>query len=61
MRANCKSRRGATVVQVAVLLAIITLAIVSVVKTLGTNAKTSITSTAGNVADPSTLPARFGS
>lgn len=61
MNAMQFNRRGVTTVQVAVMLAVITLAIISAVKTLGTNAKTSLTSTAGNVADPSTLPSRFGS
>ena len=61
MNATQRIRRGVTTVQVCVMLAVITLAIISAVKTLGTNAKTSLTTTAGNVANPSTLPSRFGS
>ena len=61
MNAMQRIRRGVTTVQVCVMLAIITLGIISAVKTLGTNAKTSLTTTAGNVANPSTLPSRFGS
>jgi Flp pilus assembly pilin Flp len=56
-----KPRRGVSTVQVALLLALITMAIVGAVKTMGTNAKTSLNTTATNVADPSSLPARFGS
>lgn len=61
MNIQMQTRRGVTTVQVAVMLVVITLAIVSGVKTLGTNAKTSLTTTSGNVANPSTLPSRFGS
>lgn len=61
MSSTLKRRRGITTVQVALLLALITMAIVGALKTMGTNAKTSLTTTAGNIADPSTLPARFGS
>ena len=61
MNAMERTRRGVTTAQVCILLAVISLVIVSAVKSLGTNAKTSLTTTAGNVANPSTLPSRFGS
>jgi Flp pilus assembly pilin Flp len=54
-------RRGISTAQAAVLLAVITLTIVAALRTLGTNARTNINTTAGNVANPATLPARFGS
>ncbi len=56
-----RQRRGITTVQTVVLLAVITLAVVSAVKTLGTNAKTKLTTTASDVANPANLPSRFGS
>jgi len=58
---NRKNRRGATTVQYCVMAAVITLVIVSAVRTLGTGTRTNMTTTAGNVANPATLPARFGS
>ena len=58
---NRKNRRGVTTAQYAVMAVVITLVIVSAVRTLGTNARTNMTTTAGNVANPATLPARFGS
>ena len=61
MRLATLKRQGITTVQICVLLALIVLVAVSALKNLGTNAKTSLNSTAGNVANPSTLPARFGS
>jgi hypothetical protein len=47
--------------QTAVLLAVLSLVVVAALKTLGTNARTNLNTTAGNVANPSTLPSRFGS
>jgi Flp pilus assembly pilin Flp len=56
-----RNRRGATVVQWAVIAAIVVIGIIAAVRSIGTNTGTHMTTTAGNVADPSTLPARFGS
>jgi Flp pilus assembly pilin Flp len=55
------NRRGVTAVQWAVVAALTVLVVIVAVRNIGTNATTSLNSTAGNVADPSTLPARFGS
>ena len=56
-----RARRGVTTVQYVVMLAVITLGVISAVRTLGSRASTGLNSTAGNVANPSTLPSRFGS
>lgn len=54
-------RRGMTTVQIAVMLAVITLGIFASVKSLGTAASTKLNNTAGDVANPANLPSRFGS
>ena len=55
------ARRAVTVVQYVLLASLITVAVLSAVRSLGNNAKTNITTTAGNVANPASLPSRFGS
>lgn len=54
-------RQGVTAVQWAVVAAIITIGVIAGVRAIGTNTTTHMTTTAGNVANPATLPARFGS
>jgi Flp pilus assembly pilin Flp len=54
-------RRGISAAQTAVLLAVLALVIVAALRTLGTNARTNLNTTAGNIANPATLPSRFGS
>lgn len=54
-------RRGATIVQWAVVAAVIAVGVIAGVRSIGTNTKTRMTTTAGNVANPASLPARFGS
>ena len=61
MRVSRKSRRGVTTTQWCVLAAMITLLTIAAVRSLGTNASTGLNSTAGNIANPATLPSRFGS
>lgn len=61
MRCRKLKRRGITTAQMAVMLALITLAIVAAVRTLGTNARTRMNSTATGIGTPSQLPNQFGS
>ena len=56
-----RARRGVTTVQYVVMLAVITLGVIAAVRNLGTGARTNLNTTAGNVANPATLPSRFGS
>jgi Flp pilus assembly pilin Flp len=56
-----RNRRGVTNVQWALLAAVISVAVIAAVRSVGTNVRTNLNSTAGNVANPSTLPGRFGS
>ena len=58
---NRRARRGVTTVQYVVMLAVICLGVIAAVRSLGTGARTNLNSTAGNVANPATLPSRFGS
>ncbi len=53
-------RRGATAVQVAVLLALVTMAAVAGISQLGTASNTKLNQTATDVATPSSLVSRFG-
>ena len=55
------NRRGVTVVQWAVMASIIVIGIVAAVRNIGTNTRTHMTTTAGNVGNPASLPGRFGS
>jgi Tfp pilus assembly protein PilX len=54
-------RRGVSAVQAAVVLAVLTLVIVAALRTMGTSARTNLNTSAGNVANPASLPSRFGS
>jgi hypothetical protein len=54
-------RRGMSGTQAAVLLALITVAVLIAVRSLGSNTSTDLNRSAGNVANPASLPARFGS
>lgn len=54
-------RRGMTTVQLAVMIAVITLGVFASVRSMGTAARTKLNNTAGDVANPANLPARFGS
>jgi hypothetical protein len=44
-----------------VVLAVLTLVIVAALRTMGTSARTNLNTSAGNVANPASLPSRFGS
>ena len=55
------SRRGVTVVQWCVVAAMILLVSIALIRSLGNSTSTNLNSTAGNVANPATLPSRFGS
>ena len=52
-------RRGITTVQMCVMLAVITLAIVGTVRVLGTNSKDKLNQTASDLATPKNLTTRF--
>lgn len=54
-------RRGVTTTQVAVVLALITLAIVATVSVLGNNTRNRMTQISTDVGNPSSLTTRFGS
>ena len=61
IRAARRARLGASVVQVAVVLAVITAAIFASVQYLGTTSRDDLDQTATEVGDPSSLVGRFGS
>ena len=54
-------RRGVSGAQAAVLLAVLTLVVVAALRTMGTSARTNLNTTSDNVANPASLPSRFGS
>ena len=60
-RASQRARKGASVVQVAVVLAVVTAAVFVGVQFLGTTSRDDLDQTAGEVGDPSSLVGRFGS
>ena len=55
------NRRGVTVVQWAVMAAVIVIGVIVAVRNIGINTRTHMNTTAGNVGNPASLPARFGS
>jgi Flp pilus assembly pilin Flp len=61
LRHRLARRRGVTTAQWVVVAAVITLAIVAAVRNVGLNSSSSLNTTSGNIGNPSTLPARFGS
>jgi hypothetical protein len=61
LRNISQRRRGVSGAQAAVMLAVLTLVVVAALRTMGTSARTNLNTTAGNVANPASLPSRFGS
>jgi hypothetical protein len=61
LSAGYRNRRGVTAVQWAVVASVILIGVIVAVRAIGTGARTNLNSTAGNLANPSTLPSRFGS
>ena len=61
IRASARVRKGASVVQVALVLAVVTAAVFVGLQLLGTASRDDLSQTAGEVGDPSSLVGRFGS
>ena len=61
MRRHTARRRGATIVQYCVMIALIALAAIAGVTLLGTRTNTKLGQTATDMANPQSLTTRFGS
>lgn len=61
MRPSFMRRRGVSLVQTCLIVAVITLAIVASVTLVGSRANTKLNQTATDVANPASLTSRFGS
>ena len=60
-RIAAANRRGVSAVQIAVVLVLISVALFVSFRLTGTNTSANLNTTAGNIANPASLPARFGS
>ena len=54
-----RKRRGASAIQVGVVMMVVAVGVISMVNSVGTNTDVELTDTAGRVGDPSSLPGKF--